>query len=326
MEKEEEVVAVSTAESSVMSWEETEPHSPSSTDSDTDITLSSSSPPSPSPTPQPRLPSSNFQNHTITPIPPAPPSTNPSLTLIGAGPGSPGLLTLAALESLHQATLIIIDRLVPQPLLHHALKTSPNAPPHILTARKHPGRATEAQDEINEWMVEGLRLGHRVVRVKGGDPFVFGRGGEEVIVVRERFAGCYFGGGKGEGDHVLTSKYPTASHTITSPHHPPITIIPGISSSLSAPLLAGIPVTHRGVSDQILIATGQKRDGSSSSLAVYDPTRTTVLLMAMTRIGRIVEEMVGRLGYPGEARAVVVEKAGCEEQRVLRCEVRDLPR
>ncbi|KAJ3110128.1 uroporphyrin-III C-methyltransferase [Phlyctochytrium bullatum] len=323
-------------------------------------------------------------------IPAAPTTARPALTLVGAGPGSPGLLTVAAIEALRQATLIIADRLVPPAILRHALgdkSRTPTPAPHVMVARKVPGRAKEAQDEIDDWMVRGLLLGHRVVRLKGGDPFVFGRGGEEVIKVRERleeamamrgapggtewplwermeavaaggdgndgvFAGTWWELGQtGEdadaawdaiadgginailqpdADVAATAPARKQPSAPAQPRLPPIRVIPGLSSSFSAPLLAGIPVTHRGVADQVFVATGQRQDGSLPSLPPYHPSRTAVLLMAMGKVDALVAAMVGDgvgkgLGYSAMTPTVIVERAGCEGMRVVRCVLRDVP-
>ncbi|KAJ3143749.1 hypothetical protein HK101_003131, partial [Irineochytrium annulatum] len=233
-------------------------------------------------------------------VPDAPIGTHPSLTLVGAGPGDPNLLTLAALEALQSSTLVISDRLVPDAI---RCLIAPSIP--VLTAGKWPGRAAEAQREIDSWMLAGLARNHRVCRLKGGDPFLFGRGGEEILTVRRA---------KGVGDNV------------------PIRVIPGLSSSLAAPLMAGVPVTHRGVADQVLIVTGQRRDGSMPSLPPYHPSRTVVLLMAMTRLDALVKEMTGEAGgaegalrYPASTPAVIIERAGWEGQRVIRCWLREAP-
>ncbi|KAJ3096119.1 hypothetical protein HDU97_006198 [Phlyctochytrium planicorne] len=298
----------------------TESHATLDTD-DTEMTLASSALIQRSVAYQP---SSSLHLPTIT-LPPAPSNKKPSLTLIGAGPGSPGLLTLAAVESLRQATLIITDRLVPHALLEYVLGPAPW--PHVVTARKTPGRAKEAQDEIQEWMVQGVLAGHNVVRLKGGDPFVFGRGGEEVLFLRKRLREIC-----GELWEVPAKNevgIPTSSLSSAFLQLPPlpmpgslgtlpIAVIPGISSSLSAPLLAGIPVTHRSVSTSLLISTGHLQDGSSPSLPPYSPTRTTVLLMSIGKIDRLVKEMVG-MGYPEMTPTCVVEKAGCSDMRVVRC-------
>ncbi|TPX60629.1 hypothetical protein SpCBS45565_g07468 [Spizellomyces sp. 'palustris'] len=210
---------------------------------------------------------------------PAPPRLPGTLTLVGAGPGSPDLLTLKALTALKTADLVVSDRLVSPAITR--LVTCP-----IQFARKVCGRAREAQDEIYKWTLNAVKEGKNVVRLKGGDPFVFGRGGEEVLFFRKCGVECV--------------------------------VVPGISSSLAAPLYAGIPVTHRGVADQVVIATGRKEDGSAPTYPPYHPQRTSVFLMAMGCIDRLSKTLVKDLGYPPECPVAVIEKATCEEQRVVK--------
>ncbi|KAI9353411.1 tetrapyrrole methylase [Zopfochytrium polystomum] len=142
-------------------------------------------------------------------------------------------LTIRAVNAIQSATLIIADRLVLAP------SSSPTYPPStpILTARKLPGRAPEAQSEIHDWIEAALKLGHVVVRLKGGDPHVFGRGGEEILRVRERWFAV-------RGDQHRWQ--------------------------------LGIPVSHRGVADQILVLTGTRENGSRPTVPPYCPSRTTI--------------------------------------------------
>ncbi|KAJ3293803.1 uroporphyrin-III C-methyltransferase [Borealophlyctis nickersoniae] len=241
--------------------------------------------PSPSNNPKsrpfPTLPTSSSSAVAALSPPPIPSNPTPrrgALYLVGAGPGSPDLLTLRAFHHLSTADLIISDRLVSPSLL--ALLPTP-----IRFARKVCGRAREAQDEIYAWILEALQSGQKVVRLKGGDPFVFGRGGEEVVEFRKL------------GYEAV--------------------VVPGISSSLTAPLSAGIPVTHRGVADQVVIATGRREDGSAPTYPRYHSKRTAVFLMAMGCVDRLVATLVDELGYPASLPAAVVEKATCADQRVV---------
>ena len=139
------------------------------------------------------------------------------VTLVGSGPGDPELLTIKAAGVLSDPhALVIADRLVSKEVLNLVRG-------EIKVANKHPGCAEKAQNEIYTWVAEGLAADRHVVRLKIGDPFVFGRGGEEVLKFREMG------------------------------HEP--AVIPGVSAAFSAPLLAGIPVTHRGVSNQVVMCT-----------------------------------------------------------------------
>ncbi|KAI8609867.1 tetrapyrrole methylase [Chytriomyces sp. MP71] len=256
--------------------------------------------------------------------PPLETSNTPSLTIVGAGPGTPALLTISAIIAIQSCSLLIVDRLVPADLIKYALtvqiapldSTSPRTSvgtmkgscnsisrcsfPYLLHTRKVLGNAPETQKEIEDWTAAALRLGHSVVRLKGGDPFVYGRGGEEYLSA----ARCQ-----------SSPDTPSATPSSTVPPAPSsswnINVIPGLSSSLVAPLMAGIPSTHRGVADQILIATGRlEEEDKDVEWPPYAPHRTTVVLMAMGRIQRCVRGMVEESGYPLDLPVAIVEKAG----------------
>ncbi|RPA82038.1 uroporphyrin-III C-methyltransferase [Ascobolus immersus RN42] len=215
------------------------------------------------------------------PLPPSiPKSKKGSITLLGSGPGHASLLTLAAHTALQTADLILADKLVPESVL----STLPRRTPlHI--ARKFPGNAERAQEELMELALAALSEGKNVLRLKQGDPFLFGRGGEEVI--RFRKAG-----------------YPTK-------------VVPGITSALSGPMFAGIPVTHRSVADGVLIVTGTGRKGVPPPPPEYVPNRTVVFLMGLHRLEDLTAELVGN-GFPAEVECAVVERASCGDQRVVR--------
>ncbi|KAI9333475.1 tetrapyrrole methylase [Obelidium mucronatum] len=237
-------------------------------------------------------------------IPPPPlqsTDTPGSLTIVGAGPGTPSLLTVASINAIQSCSLLIVDRLVPADLLKYALTVqivpwndNPQSfdkclrqMPYILHTRKVLGNAPLAQQEIEDWTASAIKLGHSVVRLKGGDPFVYGRGGEELLSARK----IVVPGGETHGCDVK--------------------VIPGLSSSLVAPLMAGIPPTHRGVADQVLIATGRlEEDDKEVEWPIYAENRTTIVLMAMGRIQRVVAGMTESAGYPLDVPVAIVEKAG----------------
>jgi len=152
-------------------------------------------------------------------------------------------------------------------------------------ARKVPGCAEMAQREIYDWVEDGVRSGRHVVRLKIGDPFVFGRGGEEVLAFRKLGV---------------------------EPR-----VIPGVSAAFSAPLLGGIPVTHRGVSNQVVMCTGYGRNNTSPDLIRYHEEQTVVFLMAVGRLRTLAENLCRLAGYPSETPVAIVEKAGCPAQRTL---------
>jgi uroporphyrin-III C-methyltransferase len=202
-----------------------------------------------------------------------------SIALVGAGPGDPKLLTVQAFELLKNADLVVADRLISPEILK--IVTC-----ELKVANKHPGCADKAQEEIYEWIAEAVKLQKNIVRLKIGDPFLFGRGGEEFLHFR-------------------------AVHQLD-----PI-VVPGVSSSYSAPLAAQIPLTHRGVSSQVLISTGYGRDCSTIELPEYSSDRTVVLLMAVGRLDDISQKMMSTLGYPPHLPVAIVERATTPLQRTI---------
>ena len=219
-------------------------------------------------------------------LPEAPiaPATHTSVTggrirLVGAGPGDPELLTVKAFRAIQEAELVVSDNLVPKDIL--ALVRGKL----FIALKKSEGRADQSQDELMNVALEGARSGLNVIRLKNGDPFVYGRGGEEVLFFRK---------------HGFEAE-----------------VIPGISSCLTAPLAALIPVTHRGVADQFLVATGQGKNGSIPAIPPYASHRTTIFLMSVARMADLVKDLVAH-GYPEDCPVAVVEKATFPDQRVIR--------
>lgn len=201
------------------------------------------------------------------------------ITLVGSGPGDPDLLTMKAHKLLQDPDAVVIaDRLVSQEILDLVQG-------EIKVARKLPGCAENAQQEIYWWAYQGLTDGKHVIRLKIGDPYVFGRGGEEVIQFRK------FG---------VESK-----------------VVPGVSAAFSAPLLANIPVTHRGVSNQVVMCTGYGREGSSPDLIQYHEEQTIVFLMAVGRLRVLCERLINMAGYPKDTPVGIIERAGCPNQRTV---------
>ena len=164
-----------------------------------------------------------------------------SVTIVGAGPGDDGLLTLAGREALALADVVVHDALVDASVLAHC---RPGA--SLVAMGKRGGGDSASQDDINEMLVAAARGGAHVVRLKGGDPFLFGRGGEEVRALTE--AGV------------------------------PVRVIPGVSSALAAPAAAGIPVTHRGVAQSVTVITGR---GATGEVAWRDHARSETLVVLM---------------------------------------------
>ncbi|KAM7205258.1 uroporphyrinogen-III C-methyltransferase [Rhypophila sp. PSN 637] len=228
--------------------------------------------------------------------------------LAGSGPGHPDLLTRATYKAIQAADLILADKLVPSGVLELIPRRTP-----VSIARKFPGNADRAQEELLEQALQGVREGKTVLRLKQGDPFIYGRGGEEVEFFRAQ----------GMADRVV--------------------VLPGITSSLSAPLFAGIPATQRDVADQVLICTGTGKKGKAPVPPEYVASRTVVFLMALHRIGGLVGELTEPTGeekegqqnghgnvvsrsrralWPLDTPCAVIERASCPDQRVIRTTLR----
>jgi uroporphyrin-III C-methyltransferase len=201
-------------------------------------------------------------------------SHNPSASargrviLAGSGPGHPDLLTRATYKAIQSADIILADKLVPEGVLDLIPRRTP-----VSIARKFPGNADKAQEELLEQAIAGVRQGKTVLRLKQGDPFIYGRGGEEAEYFRRH----------GLGDRVL--------------------VLPGITSSLSAPLFAGIPPTQRDVADQVLVCTGTGKKGKPPTPPEFLASRTVVFLMALHRITGLVAELTQHL--PTEVESTV---------------------
>jgi uroporphyrin-III C-methyltransferase len=241
------------------------------------------------------------------------------IILAGSGPGHPDLLTRATHKAILAADLILADKLIPSGVLDLIPRRTP-----VHIARKFPGNAELAQEELLFLGLAGMQAGKTVLRLKQGDPYIYGRGGEEVKFFRK----------EGYGDRV--------------------SVLPGITSALSAPLFSGIPATQREVSDQVLICTGTGRKGKPTVPPEYVNTRTVVFLMALHRISGLVEDLttygfenatltstptssadgddgngpkdkeedgmkVGRRKlWPLTTPCAVIERASCPDQRVIR--------
>ncbi|MCC7383066.1 MAG: uroporphyrinogen-III C-methyltransferase [Deltaproteobacteria bacterium] len=200
------------------------------------------------------------------------------VSLVGAGPGDPELLTFAAHRALVEADLVVADRLIPPAIL--ALVSG-----DLYVAPKQPGCADEAQEEIERRVIDAARSGLDVVRLKAGDPAIFGRTGEELAVFAR--AG-------------LTTR-----------------VIPGISSVTAASAAAQIPLTLRGVADRVTVITGHGAAGRHAALPRFDPDVTLVLLMAVARAGEIATGLVTR-GWPRTTPVAIIERASQPDERVTR--------
>ena len=214
------------------------------------------------------------------------------IILAGSGPGHTDLLTRATHQAIKRADLILADKLVPAGVLDLIPRRT-----EVHIARKFPGNADKAQEEFLQMGLAGLKAGKHVLRLKQGDPYLYGRGAEEYEFFR--------------------------SHNFE-----PI-VLPGITSALSAPLFAAIPPTHRGVADQVLICTGTGRHGVAPEPPNYIPTQTVVFLMALHRLSSLIESMTSvsstdkdvvplKDPWPKDTPCAVIERASCPDQRIIR--------
>lgn len=204
--------------------------------------------------------------------------------LIGAGPGDPDLLTLRALQLLQQADVILYDRLVPEAILERARRDAER-----IFVGKEVGDSAQ-QQRINELLVRLARQGKRVARLKGGDPLVFGRGGEEL--------------------EVLTA------------HGIPWRVVPGITAALGAAAAAGMPLTHRGLSHSVTLVTGHA-DATLDWRTLAGADRTVVFYMGVRQLPRIVTRLRAA-GAASTLPAALIERASLPGQRVLRARLADI--
>ncbi|GHG67993.1 uroporphyrinogen-III C-methyltransferase [Streptomyces griseocarneus] len=203
------------------------------------------------------------------------------VALVGGGPGDPDLITVRGRRLLAEADVVVADRLGPRDLLDEL-------PPHVevIDAAKIPYGRFMAQEVINNALIEHAKAGKAVVRLKGGDPFVFGRGMEEVQALAE--------------------------------HGIPCTVVPGISSSISVPAAAGIPVTHRGVAHEFTVVSGHVAPDDPRSLVDWEALArlrgTLVLLMSVENIAAIAATLI-RHGRPAATPVAVVQEGTTAAQR-----------
>jgi uroporphyrinogen III methyltransferase/synthase len=202
--------------------------------------------------------------------------------LVGAGPGDPGLLTVRGLELLRRAQVIVFDQLVNPDLLEEA-----SAGAMKIFAGKRAGRHCIAQSEINQALIDHAALGYEVVRLKGGDPFVFGRGGEEAEALAA--AGI------------------------------PFEIVPGVSSAVAVPAYAGIPLTHRNYSSSFLVVTGhevRKKPASVQWGKLAAAVDTLVILMGLKNLRRIMIDLLGH-GLAPETPVAVISRGTTQRQKTI---------
>ncbi|MBX7057342.1 MAG: uroporphyrinogen-III C-methyltransferase [Leptospirales bacterium] len=207
-------------------------------------------------------------------------SSGPAVSLVGAGPGDPELLTLRALRRLQEADVVLYDRLICIDVLKLAQQAT------LVPVGKKPGRAGALrQDRICRLLIRYASAGFRVVRLKGGDPFVFGRGGEEALALSA--AGIDF------------------------------EVVPGVSSFYAAPAAAGIPITHRGLAGGFAVFTAQQAEGNAAppwQAAVQMPT--AVFVMGATALSEITRQLILH-GRSPETPAALISRATWPDQEVI---------
>jgi uroporphyrin-III C-methyltransferase/precorrin-2 dehydrogenase/sirohydrochlorin ferrochelatase len=210
---------------------------------------------------------------------------------VGGGPGDPGLITVRGRRAISQADVVVADHLAPQALL-----SSLPADVEVIDASKLPRGRSMAQEQINSLLVEHALAGKRVVRLKGGDPFVFGRGMEEVEA-------CVAAG-------------------VT------VEVVPGITSAIAVPALAGIPVTHRGLTHEFVVVSGHLPPGHPNSLvdwAALGRLRGTVVVLMGVDTAPAIAAALMEHGRPGSTPVAIVSDGSTAAQRTVRTTLAELP-
>jgi uroporphyrin-III C-methyltransferase len=244
----------------------------------------------------------------------SPARARPRIILAGSGPGSPHLLTVATRRAIETAGVILSDKLVPSAVLDLIPRRTP-----VHIAEKFPGNADAAQRQLLELGLQALQQGHTVLRLKQGDPYIYGRGGEEV-------------------------------NSFRAAGYEPL-VLPALTSALAAPLCAAIPLTQRGVADDIRICTGVGRKGIPPTPPGYAPSQTVVVLMVLNRLRDFVTSLIGDENarttnvrdpasqhdasetkaivyssppWPPDTPCAIIERASCSDQRVVRSTLRHI--
>lgn len=201
-----------------------------------------------------------------------------SVYLVGAGPGDPDLITLKAIKILKNADVVIYDRLANEKILEYAKNAD------LIYVGKKAGEHYKNQDEINQILINEAKKHESVVRLKGGDPFVFGRGGEEMLALLE------------EGI--------------------PVKIVPGLTSAIGVPTSVGLPVTHRGVATSLTIVTGHEDPTKSEKQVKWDfKSDTIIILMGVGKLEDNIQELI-KYKDP-ETPVCVIENGTLPDQRII---------
>lgn len=209
---------------------------------------------------------------------------NGRVIFVGAGPGDPGLLTIKGMQSLQTADVVIYDRLVSRNILEYC-----DSEAELIFVGKSPGDHTLRQDEINKLLIRRAKTGKLVVRLKGGDPFVFGRGGEEAEALA--MAGI------------------------------PFEVVPGVTSAVAVPAYAGIPVTHRDYASSFAIITGHEKESSGPLAdkwrAISPAADTLVFVMCMASLKEIISNLIAGGKSPATPVAVIADGTRTQQETVV---------
>jgi len=219
------------------------------------------------------------------------PHPAPLVSLVGAGPGDPELIAVKALRRLESAEVVVYDRLVSNQILDLV----PAGATRIYVGKAN-GQHTLPQDEINALLVKLARVGHRIVRLKGGDPFIFGRGSEEAEYLAR--------------------------------HKVPFEVIPGITAASGCTANLGIPLTHRGLASGVRFVTGHCRNDIELDLnwdSLADPDTTLVIYMGVANVTEIAERLI-TAGLSPDTPAAAIAQGTLPGQRLCRTRLADLPR
>ena len=210
--------------------------------------------------------------------------------LVGAGPGDPDLLSVKAMRLLQTAEIIVYDRLVSSEIMQYATNTATR-----IYVGKMTGHHTLKQEEINTLLVKLAGNGQDVVRLKGGDPFIFGRGSEEALALA----------------HAQI----------------PFEVIPGVTAAQACAAYAGIPLTHRGLSRGVQFVTGHRKNNDELQIdkaTLADPEQTLVVYMGLANLTRIVSDIIGA-GRAAHTPAAIIERGTTAQQRTVLTTLEQLP-
>ena len=205
--------------------------------------------------------------------------------IVGAGPGDKELITVKGLKLIKEADVIVYDDLIDKDILKEAKDGA-----ELIYVGKRKGKHSFKQDEINKILVEKAKEGKKVVRLKGGDPFIFGRGGEEILELIK--------------------------------NNVPYEVVPGVTSAIAVPASVGIPLTHRGIAKSVTITTGHEREGENKIDYSKFVADTLVILMGITNLEKIVKDLVKSRGK--EEPIAIILKGFSKDQKVIKGTLEDI--